>query len=162
MGDAGHQPSERGQLLGLHQTVLGGAQIFERLRQLPRAFLQLGEQPRILDRDHRLAGKGAQQLDLRLGKQLRLEPHHRDGADRDIVAQHRHDQNAAIARGALQFAVAAGDQHIRLVHDAALADRDRDQVWACERRWIGFAHRRHRFRRELIVGDQMDLLAVRR
>ena len=64
VGDAGHQPSQCGQLLGLHQTVLRGSEVVERLRQLPGAILHLGEQPRILDRDHGLAGKGSQQFDL--------------------------------------------------------------------------------------------------
>ncbi len=158
--DARHQPSQRGQFLGLHQTALRGAQIVKRLRQLPAAFLQLGEQPRVLDGDDRLPGKGLQELDLRLRKQLRLQPHHRDRADRDLVAQHRHDQDAAIARCLLQFAVAAGDQHIRLMHDAPLADRHRDQILAGERRRIGLAHRRHRCRRKLIMRDQMDVIPV--
>ena len=33
VGDAGGQLAERGELLGLHQTVLRGAQILQRLRQ---------------------------------------------------------------------------------------------------------------------------------
>ena len=61
MSDARHQPSQRGQLLGLHETVLRGAEILERLRQLPRALLHLGEQPRVLDGDDRLTGEGFQE-----------------------------------------------------------------------------------------------------
>ncbi len=68
MGDARDQPAQRGQLLGLHQTVLRGAEILERLRQLPGAFLHLGEQPGVLDGDDGLTGEGFQELDLRPGK----------------------------------------------------------------------------------------------
>ena len=68
VSDARHQPSQRGQLFGLYEAVLRGAEILERLRQLPCALLDLGEQPRVLDGDHRLTGEGFQELDLRLGK----------------------------------------------------------------------------------------------
>ncbi len=68
VSDARHQPSQRGQLFGLYEAVLRGAEILERLRQLPRALLDLGEQPRVLDGDDRLTGEGFQELDLRLGK----------------------------------------------------------------------------------------------
>jgi hypothetical protein len=160
VGDAGHQPSQRGELLRLDETILRSAQILERLRQLPGALLQCGEQPRVLDGDHRLTGKGFQELDLRLGKQLRLEPHDCDGADRDLVAHHGYDENAAIAGRALQFAVSAGDEDVRLVHDAPLAHRHRDQIAAGDWGRIGLSHRRHRFRGELIVRDKVNMVAI--
>ena len=37
---------------------------------LLQCLARLGDQPRILDRDHRLVGKGAHQFDLPLGKGL--------------------------------------------------------------------------------------------
>jgi hypothetical protein len=47
------------------ENVTGRGLIIESLLVRPR--LHLLEQPRILDRDHRLVGKGFQQLDLRFG-----------------------------------------------------------------------------------------------
>ena len=68
VGDAGGQLAERGHLLGLDQPVLGAAQISEcRLGGgvRPARFLaargEFLEQPRVLDREHGLPGKGLQQ-----------------------------------------------------------------------------------------------------
>src|SRR5213076_2474945 len=67
-----------------------------------------------------------------------------------LVVPMLRDEDTAIARSSLQVAVSAGDEHIRLVHDAALADCDRDQVFAGQRGRVGLAHRGHRFRGEMI------------
>ena len=56
--DAGGQLPERGELLRLHQAVLRGAQLLQRLRQFARAGLDVFKQPHILDRDRGLVGKG--------------------------------------------------------------------------------------------------------
>ena len=61
--DASGQLTERGELLCLDQAVLRGAQILQRLRQFARASFHAFEQARILDRHHRLVGKGLQQID---------------------------------------------------------------------------------------------------
>ena len=68
MRDAGGQLAERGHLLRLDQPVLGAAQIGEgRLggsagaAGLLAARHQFLKQPRILDREHDLPGKGLQQ-----------------------------------------------------------------------------------------------------
>src|SRR5262245_45500620 len=45
-----------------------GSLLPQRLAQLLGAFLYLIEQPHVLDRDHRLVGKGLDQLDLLVGK----------------------------------------------------------------------------------------------
>jgi hypothetical protein len=58
--------------------------------QFVGALLQFAEQPRILDRDHRLIGKGAHQLDLPLAERLDPPPIKRDNADWLAVAQQRH------------------------------------------------------------------------
>ena len=60
--DAGGQLTERGELLGLDQAVLRGAQVLQRLRQFAGAGLDAFEQAHVLDRDHRLVGEGLQQL----------------------------------------------------------------------------------------------------
>ena len=41
---------------------------WEQFGELPRALLLRFEQPHILDRDHRLVGKGGHQLDLLVGE----------------------------------------------------------------------------------------------
>ena len=59
--DAGGELAERGQLFGLHQTVLRGAEVVQRGGKLLGARLHLVEQPHILDRDHRLVGESPAQ-----------------------------------------------------------------------------------------------------
>ena len=56
--DAGGQLAERGELLGLHQAVLGGPQIFQRLCQFARARFDAFKKANVLDRDRRLVGEG--------------------------------------------------------------------------------------------------------
>ncbi len=65
VGDAGRELAEGRKLFGLHQAILRRAQFLQRKRKLAGACLDLVEQPRILDRDHGLVGKGPQQFDLR-------------------------------------------------------------------------------------------------
>ncbi len=60
------------------QHIAGRGLVFEQLLQIVRALPQFGEQPCILDRDHRLVGKGRDQRDLLLGKRLDM----RTGRDR--------------------------------------------------------------------------------
>ena len=69
-----------------------------RARQLARACLQLGEQARVLDGDHRLVGEGLQELDLRLRERLgsRLRRITPTGSS---VPQHRHAEHASVAHG---------------------------------------------------------------
>ena len=54
------------EFLGLHQAVLRRAELFERGRQFAGAGPGFFEQPRVLDRDHRLIGKGLHEFDLAL------------------------------------------------------------------------------------------------
>ena len=52
-----------------HTEHLGGRRLLlQRLRQLARAGLHLVEQTHVFDRDHRLVGKGGDQLDLLVGE----------------------------------------------------------------------------------------------
>ncbi|MEY9528684.1 hypothetical protein ABIF70_009825 [Bradyrhizobium japonicum] len=95
--DAGGELAERGQLFGLDQTVLRGAQIVERSGELPRAVLHLVEQAGVLDRDHGLVGKGLEQADRLVRERAGLAARHADGSDGNAVAQHRNHEDAAIA-----------------------------------------------------------------
>ena len=72
--DAGGELAERSKLLGLHQAVLRGAQVFERKRQFPGALLHLFEQPHVLDGDDGLVGEGLHQFDLALAEWSWLRP----------------------------------------------------------------------------------------
>jgi len=47
----------------------------------------LGDQPRVLDRDHGLVGKGTDQFDLPLGERLHALARHRDRPNRLSFAQ---------------------------------------------------------------------------
>jgi hypothetical protein len=58
--------------------------------QLGLPLADLAEQPRILDRDDRLVGKGAHQLYLPLGERLDPLVVKRDNADRLALVQQRH------------------------------------------------------------------------
>ena len=64
VGDASGELAQRSKLLGLHQAILSGAQIFERFRELARALLLGLEQADVLDGDRRLVGERRNQLDL--------------------------------------------------------------------------------------------------
>jgi hypothetical protein len=73
--DAGGELAERGELFGLNQAILRGAQILQRGGQLARARLHAVKQPHVLDCDCRLVSKGCNQLDLL----IREWPHVRTG-----------------------------------------------------------------------------------
>ena len=66
--DAGGELAEGSQLLGLHQAILGGAQVVEGSGEFPGALLDFVEQADVFDRDHGLVGKRCNQLDLLVGK----------------------------------------------------------------------------------------------
>ena len=102
MRNAGGELAERSELLGLHQAILRGAEVVERLRQVVGALAQFLQQPRIFDRDHSLLGKIAQEFDLLVAKQPNLVAIDRYRADHLVVPKHRHDSDRA---GAAQFDV---------------------------------------------------------
>ena len=70
---------------------------------LLQRLARFGQQPRILDRDHRLVGKGLQQRDLRFGKRLDLASPAADDPDRFAVAHDRYAEKRAISRDRLQY-----------------------------------------------------------
>jgi hypothetical protein len=77
------------------QDFGGRRLLVERRRQLAVARLQLGEQPRVLDRNDGLVGEGLQQGDLVVGERPWLRPSHRDGSDRGAVPEHRHREDGS-------------------------------------------------------------------
>ena len=53
-------------------------------------LLQFAEEPRVLDRDDRLVGKSADQLDLPVGVWLHSSPRESNHAEHGPLAQQRH------------------------------------------------------------------------
>ena len=95
--DAGGQLAERGELLGLDQTVLRGSELLERFRQFPGAGLDVLEQARVLDREHGLSGEGLEEVDRRARKRARLLAADHQRADDPAGSQQWNDQERAIA-----------------------------------------------------------------
>src|SRR5262249_25437099 len=56
---------------------------------LLQRFAQLVEQPRVLDRNHRLVGEGGGEFDLPVGEGAHLESRQYDHADRHALPQQR-------------------------------------------------------------------------
>jgi len=77
------------------QNIAGRGLVFERFFEVARAGLQFAEEPRVLDRDHRLVGKGAHQFDLSLGERLDPFPREIDRAEHGPLAQQRHPKDGA-------------------------------------------------------------------
>ena len=63
--------------------------MLQRLTQIVGAFLHLVEQPRILDRDHRLVGERFEEGDLFAVERLGLASGGTDGADHRALPDHR-------------------------------------------------------------------------
>ena len=90
--DAGGQLTERGELLGLDQPLLCGSKLLERFRQFACPGFDILEQARILDREHRLAGEGLEQVDCRGREEAWLLTAHYKRANNAAWPQERHDQ----------------------------------------------------------------------
>ena len=71
--------------------------IFQRLLQIMRALAQFGDQPSVLDCDHRLVGKGRDQLDLLFGETLDALTGQGNDPDRRAFAQQRHTNHCVYA-----------------------------------------------------------------
>ena len=92
-------------------------------------FAQLVEQPGVLDRDHRLIGKGGHQLDLVVGERLDLRLPQRNRAQRGALAQHGHDKRGPILTELLRLpqrsfrrVIFGIGQHVGDVHCATFND----------------------------------------
>jgi hypothetical protein len=75
--------------------TLSTSLVAERFFEVARAGLQFGEEPRVLDRDDRLVGKGAHQFDLPLGERLHSFPPETNRAENGSLAQQRHPKGGA-------------------------------------------------------------------
>jgi hypothetical protein len=69
-----------------------GGLLLQRLGQVAVSALELLEQPHVLDRDHRLRGKGLEELDLLVVERSGLHPGNGNGADRLTVPEHRYGE----------------------------------------------------------------------
>ena len=112
----------------VERGVDGLAHLPERLQlgdgagQLGRARLHLLEQPRVLDGDHGLVGKGLDQFDLTVGKRPYGIPGDGNDADHDIVPEKRHGERRAPSAAPLEiaFRIARIREDIRDVDRATL------------------------------------------
>ena len=75
----------------------------QRLGEIARLRLHLVEQPSVLDRDHRLVGKGAKQLDVMIGEHARLAPRADDETDECALVHQRRVGRAAPTAGTGEF-----------------------------------------------------------
>jgi len=82
MGDASGELAERGQLLGLHQAILRGAEFVDQGGELIRSRLHLVEQPHIFNRDHGLVGEAGDKFNLAICEGNWLAARQRKCADR--------------------------------------------------------------------------------
>ena len=70
------------------QDLGGGGLLLQGLGHLPVARLELLEQPRVLDGDRRLVGKGLQERDLPIGERPHLEPVGEEHTEQLAGAEH--------------------------------------------------------------------------
>src|SRR5580704_5824702 len=96
MRDAGGKLAERGELFGLHQAVLRGAQSLQRKRKLPGALLYLFEQTHVLDGDDSLVGKGLYQINLALAEGSGHRPSQQQHAFDRAVAHERYREHRSV------------------------------------------------------------------
>jgi hypothetical protein len=95
-------------------------QFADRAGQFVGASLQFAEQPRVLDRDDRLVGKGAHQFDLPLAERLDAFPIEVDRAQHLPVAQQRHPENrSGPGLHSLGHRVVRDSANVRYVYDPA-------------------------------------------
>jgi len=85
-----------------------------------------------------------------------------DCSDGRAITQHRHRENASPLTGQGDFAgVLPVGQHILDLRDLACEDRPARGLVGLRRSWIHFPKDLDRLRRKIMVGDDMDQLAVK-
>ena len=132
------------------------ASVSSRLRAL-----QLGDQPRILDGDDRLAGEGLEELDLPVGKEPRLLARHHDRTDGNAVLEHRHADHAAVGQDeAGPEGVVRVREGVRDLLDPAAQHRAAGGACPARRRGKLPFHGVDAFRLQPVVGDEMHELSV--
>ena len=92
MRNAGGELTERGELLGLYQAILRGAQIVERFRKVVGALAQFVEKARILNGNNGLGSEIPHQRNLLVG----------EGPDFLSINAERSDQLVFLEQGHLQ------------------------------------------------------------
>ena len=99
--------------------------VLARLLELPALVLDLVEQADISDGDHRLVGKGRDQVDLLLRERLDLRSGQQHGADRRSLAQQRNAEHGAEAADTLGFVfgIFRIGEDVRDLDDAAFQRR---------------------------------------
>ena len=107
------------------QHVGGRGLLLQRFSEVIGLRPDLVEQPRVLDRDHRLIGKRRDQLDLLPGERLRDRTAGCNHADGDALAQKRNAEHGAEVAAPDRFSprVIRIGQHVRNVNDAACERR---------------------------------------
>ena len=96
MGNARGELTERSKFLRLNEAILCRSQVLERPRKVIRALSKFVEQPRILDGDDGLIGKGGDRFNLSVGKFSDLCPNDYKDADRLPFACQRNAQAGAV------------------------------------------------------------------
>src|SRR5215204_2531205 len=98
MRDAGGQLTEGRELLRLNQSILGGSELFKRVRQFARTGSYVLEQASVLNREHRLRGESLQEVDRRFREHSRLFSADYERADDAVGPQQRNHEKPAVAR----------------------------------------------------------------
>src|SRR6185437_14982620 len=93
VGDARSQLTKRREFFRLHQPVLGGPQIFERLRQIACTRLHAFKKSDVLNRDGSLVGKRRNELNLFVREGLHLDTRQGENADGFSIPQHRYGKD---------------------------------------------------------------------
>src|SRR5215204_929028 len=98
MRDAGGQLTKRRKLLRLYESILGGSELFKRVRQFARTGSYVLEQAGVLDREHRLRGESLQEVDGRFREHSRLLTADDERADDAVGPQQRNHEKPAVPR----------------------------------------------------------------
>ena len=72
------------------QHLGGRGLLLQGFAQIVGAHAQFAEQPRVLDRDHGLAGETRHQIDLLVGEGTNVLAENRDRTDQFVFLQHRY------------------------------------------------------------------------
>src|SRR5215472_14274562 len=105
------------------RRCLDHLQHFSGSRLLFQRLALLGDEPRVLDRDHRLIGEGADEFDLLVGKWLHPLPREYDDADRFAFAQQRHTKRCALlTQSDGNVRIARNGSHVGYVHGPAFCN----------------------------------------
>src|SRR5262249_319968 len=93
---SGGQLTQRGKLLCLNQTVLGGAQIVERFGKLARAGLNAFEQTHIFNCNCGLVSERRGQFHLLFGEWADFRTTQSQNTDLNVLAQHWNGEDGAV------------------------------------------------------------------